>query len=83
MGIPLNYLFSRTFRCVQSILDTTHNELLQIEGLAAKMGRKYKPRKRKQEVTDTPNLLTDAGYKLESINQVLTSDTTYIPTEEG
>lgn len=57
--------------------------IMRVEGLAAKTGRKFKPRKSRQEVTDTPNLLQSEGFKLESINQVWASDITYIATEEG
>lgn len=57
--------------------------IMRIEGLTAKTGRKFKPRKGRQEVTDTPNLLQSSSFKLEAINQVWTSDITYIATEEG
>ena len=57
--------------------------IMRIEGLAAKTGRKYKARKSKQQLSDSPNLLQAADFKLETINQVWLSDITYVPTEEG
>ena len=57
--------------------------IMRIEGLVAKTGKKFKPRKSRQEVADTPNLLHSDNVKLETINQVWASDITYVPTDEG
>lgn len=57
--------------------------IMRLEGLAAKTGRRFKPRKRKQKLTDTHNLLHSDDFKLEHTNQVWSSDITYVATDEG
>jgi len=57
--------------------------IMRREGLAAKTGKKFKPRKTRQEITDTPNLLQSDSFKLETINQVWASNITYVATDEG
>ena len=57
--------------------------IMRIEGLAAKTGRKFKPRKCQQTLTDVHNLLHSDDFQLEHVNQVWSSDITYIATDEG
>lgn len=50
--------------------------IMRREGLAAKIGRKFKPRKCQQTLTDTHNLLHSDDLKHEHVNQVWSSDIT-------
>lgn len=58
--------------------------LMRLEGIYAKLGKKYKRRKAaKRKIETTENLIIKNQLEIIRINQVYYADITFVPTSEG